>query len=77
MHYLLFILKFSLQKKHSILACAIYDFLFTFSITIPEKLEYFINKYAEHAHDKWSMEKVKSTFLLKQNQIFYLNPFHL
>uniref|UniRef100_U3KG58 Ryanodine receptor 2 n=1 Tax=Ficedula albicollis TaxID=59894 RepID=U3KG58_FICAL len=29
----------------------------TSNITIPEKLEYFINKYAEHAHDKWSMEK--------------------
>uniref|UniRef100_A0A8B9UPZ3 Ryanodine receptor 2 n=1 Tax=Anas zonorhyncha TaxID=75864 RepID=A0A8B9UPZ3_9AVES len=32
----------------------------TSNITIPEKLEYFINKYAEHSHDKWSMEKVKS-----------------
>ncbi|XP_074945907.1 ryanodine receptor 2 [Phalacrocorax aristotelis] len=29
----------------------------TANITIPEKLEYFINKYAEHSHDKWSMEK--------------------
>ncbi|XP_021246749.1 ryanodine receptor 2 isoform X4 [Numida meleagris] len=29
----------------------------TSNITIPEKLEYFINKYAEHTHDKWSMEK--------------------
>ncbi|NWU29828.1 RYR2 protein, partial [Dyaphorophyia castanea] len=29
----------------------------TSNIAIPEKLEYFINKYAEHAHDKWSMEK--------------------
>nr|XP_038032571.1 ryanodine receptor 2 isoform X2 [Anas platyrhynchos] len=29
----------------------------TSNITIPEKLEYFINKYAEHSHDKWSMEK--------------------
>lgn len=49
---------------------------FIFSITIPEKLEYFINKYAEHSHDKWSMEKVKiPIFLLKQNQNF--NPFNL
>ncbi|XP_039915710.1 ryanodine receptor 2 isoform X1 [Hirundo rustica] len=32
----------------------------TSNITIPEKLEYFINKYAEHAHDKWSMEKFAS-----------------
>ncbi|NWU60664.1 RYR2 protein, partial [Pterocles burchelli] len=29
----------------------------TSNITIPEKLEYFINKYAEHSHDRWSMEK--------------------
>ncbi|KAH0622519.1 hypothetical protein JD844_024895, partial [Phrynosoma platyrhinos] len=29
----------------------------TSNITIPEKLEYFINKYAEHSHDKWCMEK--------------------
>ncbi|KAL0608613.1 Ryanodine receptor 2 [Plecturocebus cupreus] len=29
-------------------------------ITIPEKLEYFINKYAEHSHDKWSMDKAQS-----------------
>ncbi|KGL80765.1 Ryanodine receptor 2, partial [Tinamus guttatus] len=29
----------------------------TSNITIPEKLDYFINKYAEHSHDKWSMEK--------------------
>lgn len=32
---------------------------FSHSITIPEKLEYFINKYAEHSHDRWSMDKVK------------------
>ena len=32
---------------------------FTFpSISLPEKLEYFANKYAEHSHDKWSAEKV-------------------
>uniref|UniRef100_A0A803TM66 Ryanodine receptor 2 n=1 Tax=Anolis carolinensis TaxID=28377 RepID=A0A803TM66_ANOCA len=30
----------------------------TSNITIPDKLEYFINKYAEHSHDKWCMEKV-------------------
>ncbi|XP_062831265.1 ryanodine receptor 2 isoform X6 [Anolis carolinensis] len=29
----------------------------TSNITIPDKLEYFINKYAEHSHDKWCMEK--------------------
>lgn len=37
---------------------------FSHSITIPEKLEYFINKYAEHAHDKWSMDKVKEHHIL-------------
>ncbi|ELK05119.1 Ryanodine receptor 2 [Pteropus alecto] len=31
-------------------------------ITIPEKLEYFINKYAEHSHDKWSMDKEKEIY---------------
>uniref|UniRef100_A0A4W3IRR6 Ryanodine receptor 2 n=1 Tax=Callorhinchus milii TaxID=7868 RepID=A0A4W3IRR6_CALMI len=29
----------------------------TSSTTLPEKLDYFINKYAEHSHDKWTMEK--------------------
>ncbi|KAI4555582.1 hypothetical protein MJG53_019272, partial [Ovis ammon polii x Ovis aries] len=32
-------------------------------ITIPEKLEYFINKYAEHAHDKWSMDKLANGWI--------------
>lgn len=45
-------------------------FLFTFSITIPEKLEYFINKYAEHSHDKWSMEKVKTCIPVKAKSEF-------
>ncbi|XP_076155871.1 ryanodine receptor 3 [Alosa pseudoharengus] len=30
----------------------------TANISIPEKLEYIGNKYAEHCHDKWSAEKV-------------------
>ncbi|CAL8286331.1 unnamed protein product [Lota lota] len=30
----------------------------TSNISLPEKLEYFANKYAEHSHDKWSAEKV-------------------
>ncbi|XP_045393234.1 ryanodine receptor 2 isoform X3 [Lemur catta] len=34
----------------------------TSNITIPEKLEYFINKYAEHSHDKWSMDKEKEIY---------------
>ncbi|TKC44229.1 hypothetical protein EI555_012073 [Monodon monoceros] len=32
-------------------------------ITIPEKLEYFINKYAEHSHDKWSMDKLANGWI--------------
>lgn len=33
--------------------------LFCFlSVNVPEKLDHFINKYAEHSHEKWSMEKV-------------------
>ena len=27
-------------------------------MNVPEKLDYFINKYAEHSHEKWSMDKV-------------------
>nr|XP_057946113.1 ryanodine receptor 3-like isoform X1 [Doryrhamphus excisus] len=30
----------------------------TFNIALPEKLEHFVNKYAEHSHEKWSAEKV-------------------
>ncbi|TNN87245.1 Ryanodine receptor 3 [Liparis tanakae] len=28
------------------------------SIALPDKLEQFANKYAEHSHEKWSAEKV-------------------
>lgn len=28
------------------------------SISLPEKLDYIANKYAEHCHEKWSSEKV-------------------
>ncbi|XP_035260545.1 ryanodine receptor 2 isoform X2 [Anguilla anguilla] len=30
----------------------------TSNVTVPEKLDYFINKYAEHSHEKWSTDKV-------------------
>ncbi|XP_053702100.1 ryanodine receptor 3-like isoform X3 [Synchiropus splendidus] len=30
----------------------------TYNIALPEKLEHFVNKYAEHSHEKWSAEKV-------------------
>ncbi|XP_058262199.1 ryanodine receptor 2 isoform X20 [Hemibagrus wyckioides] len=29
----------------------------TSNVNVPEKLDHFINKYAEHSHEKWSMEK--------------------
>lgn len=32
--------------------------LFIDSTIIPERLDVFINKYAEHTHDKWAFEKV-------------------
>ncbi|XP_019738677.1 ryanodine receptor 3 [Hippocampus comes] len=32
----------------------------TANISLPEKLEFFANKYAEHSHDKWSSEKVSA-----------------
>nr|XP_031316660.1 ryanodine receptor 2 isoform X3 [Camelus dromedarius] len=35
----------------------------TSNITIPEKLEYFISKYAEHSHDKWSMDKLANGWI--------------
>lgn len=31
------------------------------STIIPERLDPFINKYAEHTHDKWAFEKVSSS----------------
>ncbi|KAM4542025.1 ryanodine receptor 3 isoform 5-T5 [Odontesthes bonariensis] len=31
----------------------------TANIALPEKLEHFANKYAEHCHEKWSAEKVQ------------------
>jgi len=32
--------------------------LFSHSTIIPERLDAFINKYAEHTHDRWAFEKV-------------------
>nr|XP_061843137.1 ryanodine receptor 3-like [Nerophis lumbriciformis] len=32
----------------------------TANISLPEKLEYIANKYAEHSHEKWSSEKVSA-----------------
>uniref|UniRef100_A0A8C3IPA6 Ryanodine receptor 3 n=1 Tax=Chrysemys picta bellii TaxID=8478 RepID=A0A8C3IPA6_CHRPI len=30
----------------------------TVNLTLPEKLEYIVSKYAEHSHDKWACDKV-------------------
>uniref|UniRef100_A0A8C4NPW6 Ryanodine receptor 3 n=1 Tax=Dicentrarchus labrax TaxID=13489 RepID=A0A8C4NPW6_DICLA len=34
----------------------------TANISLPEKLEYIANRYAEHSHDKWSSEKVSPSW---------------
>ncbi|TNN60677.1 Ryanodine receptor 3 [Liparis tanakae] len=34
----------------------------TANISLPEKLQYVANKYAEHSHDKWSSEKERETY---------------
>ncbi|XP_046877714.1 ryanodine receptor 3 isoform X6 [Hypomesus transpacificus] len=36
----------------------------TANISLPEKLEYIANKYAEHSHDKWSSEKLTAGWKL-------------
>lgn len=36
-----------------------YFFPFT-SVSVPERLEFVVNKYAEHTHEKWSLDKVIS-----------------
>lgn len=35
-----------------------------FSVSLPEKLEHFANKYGEHLHEKWSAEKVRHEVVL-------------
>ncbi len=34
------------------------------STIIPERLDPFINKYAEYTHDRWAFEKVELLFSL-------------
>ncbi|KAM3863107.1 ryanodine receptor 2-like [Diretmus argenteus] len=29
----------------------------TFNVSVPDRLEFVVNKYAEHTHEKWSLEK--------------------
>lgn len=41
-----------------------YFFLSLFdSVTVSEKLDYFIARYAEHNHEKWCIEKVRKKLL--------------
>lgn len=35
-----------------------HNFVCNYSTIIPERLDPFINKYAEYTHDKWAFEKV-------------------
>lgn len=35
---------------------------YSHSTIIPERLDAFINKYAEHTHDKWAFEKVSYAY---------------
>lgn len=37
-----------------------YYFFPSSSVSVPERLEFVVNKYAEHTHEKWSLEKVIS-----------------
>uniref|UniRef100_A0A671VHS3 Uncharacterized protein n=1 Tax=Sparus aurata TaxID=8175 RepID=A0A671VHS3_SPAAU len=34
----------------------------TANVTVPEKLDYFITRYAEHIHEKWCIEKDKEAY---------------
>lgn len=45
------------------------------STIIPERLDAFINKYAEHTHDKWAFEKVSYVYSSQLNTeiVPYLN----
>lgn len=40
------------------------DYFLFYSLTLPEKLEYIVNKNAEHSHDKWAYDKVENVSCL-------------
>ncbi|XP_037305737.2 ryanodine receptor 3 isoform X5 [Pungitius pungitius] len=52
----------TLEKQASVDAQGNFDPkpISTANISLPEKLEYIANKYAEHSHDKWSSEKASA-----------------
>ncbi|XP_007909260.1 ryanodine receptor 1 isoform X6 [Callorhinchus milii] len=39
----------------------------TMNVIIPEKLDSFINKYAEYTHDKWAFEKLQNNWTYGEN----------
>ncbi|XP_033847359.1 ryanodine receptor 3 [Periophthalmus magnuspinnatus] len=59
----------TLEKQASVDAHGNFDPkpIVTANISLPEKLEYIANKYAEHSHDKWSSEKVSAGWKLGDN----------
>lgn len=38
--------------------CSIKLISFSCSVSVPERLDFIVNKYAEHTHEKWSLDKV-------------------
>lgn len=49
-----------LNAEHGMFLCT-----YNHSTIIPERLDAFINRYAEYTHDKWAFEKVGVVFLLQ------------
>ncbi len=45
-----------------------YYFFPTTSVSVPERLEFVVNKYAEHTHEKWSLDKVMSPHLFLKSE---------
>lgn len=39
--------------------CSIKLISFSCSVSVPERLDFIVNKYAEHTHEKWSLDKVR------------------
>lgn len=45
-----------------------YYFFPSTSVSVPERLEFVVNKYAEHTHEKWSLDKVISQYLFLKSE---------
>uniref|UniRef100_A0A7N6A8U4 Ryanodine receptor 2 n=1 Tax=Anabas testudineus TaxID=64144 RepID=A0A7N6A8U4_ANATE len=48
----------------------------TSNVTVPEKLDYFITRYAEHNHEKWCIEKVRIRGWSYGEQMCEINKSH-